>query len=231
MGKKTMLAAVAAALILSTGCTSNMTARRAAVSQPPAGSVKLNRVRSTNLHPLGNISEDVFNQAEAGNWTQAKTLCSRLGANVNTTLGAQTPAMTKALNGLTLAVNRKDKTGAQKCANEIYRELTNMSAPYNASVPTSLNSLSYYCRETVLACNRADPTGAKNNTARLIACWNSTKPAVSNIFAADKTKAQALVNTINRCQASGNLTQLKNACKAMLVQSKVIENACVSNVL
>ncbi|MDR3645669.1 MAG: hypothetical protein P4M02_11420 [Clostridia bacterium] len=230
MKREIIAASAAAALLLSSGCSGYRTRMPTAYSQPSGGfTMAAPSQRVVQVKSMSTAAEDLYSAVDSGNWAAAQGIALRLGVNTGSApvMSGMTTGSRSALVGrLQQAINAKDNYTAKKCANQLYRDLSNMAAPYNSTMPTSLNSLKYYCRETQLACQQKNKSLATANISKVIGCWNSTRAVVSPKYSNDVAKGQRLVNTLNRCIATGNLTKVNGYCGNLLAQTKVIESDC-----
>lgn len=225
-GQNILLPAILAALVMSTaGCVNRKPTAKPQLST--SSGISLGLVNVTRMQPMGRACEDLFTSAEKGDWYTAGRLAGVVASQANLTKTGQLPAVRQSVAQLRTAVAQKNKTAAQAQANCIYRELLSFSQPYNAAVPSSLNQLKYFCRETMLSCDKNDTTGASANARRLLACWKATDASVSNIYHVDKDQAQAAANALNRQLSAGNLKQTRSLCSQMLKKAAILEQDCV----
>jgi hypothetical protein len=89
---------------------------------------------------------------------------------------------------------------------------------------TNINNIKYLCREISLNNGSGNIAATQKNTASLIKYWDAVKQSVSSVYTSDCAKTQAIVNSLNRCVSTNNLSKTKSLCIDLVNQLTVIQN-------
>lgn len=247
MDNKIFLAAASAALVLSSSCAYNMRAGRTSSAPAPNRVVKVVTsapvmpntvtnavipnytrayVSANTSGNLGTLCENIYVNAQQGNWSACGKNYQALktgwvGAQnvilAPATQNSRRAAVNKNLNALNSAIVRKDRYSAQKCANKLYKDFSDIVSLYNPSKTADIRSIKYFSREISMDYDKNNASSAKKNCAKLVQCWNSAKTL------AGSNQQQMLVNSLNRSVGSGTGSTSKLYCSDLIAKCDTLE--------
>jgi hypothetical protein len=235
MLKKSVLVAIAAAVVLSSGCSYNKANKTPMLSSTPRLIVQTaikKGMDSAHIKNMSTAAEDIYTSADALNWNNAAKINAMLKTSLNQTESmliqpvvqkSMTSDLKATLNQLEIAIKNKNSFLSKKYANQLYKGICNLTSS-NTNTVTNINNVKYLCRAISLNCDSGNVLAVGLNTASLIKCWNAAKPSVSSIFYTDCVKTQGIVNSLNRCVSAKDLSKTKGLCSELVNQSTVIQN-------
>lgn len=233
-------AALAAIVAVSTSCTAGRRARAPQVpsaaqarlaryvnSAPGAVASGLNMTTVGLTQGLCNTCERVYSTAQSGDWTGCGTACSQLNSQWGSvkdamlapvTQNSRRDAVAKTLSQLNAAVASKNAPLTKKCANKLYKDLSDITSLCNPSKTSDIRTIKYYCREINQNLDSSNISAAKQNCAKLVQSWNSVRRT------ADSRQCQQLVNSVNNSLGAGSQPAARVYCAGLLDKCSALEN-------
>lgn len=240
-------AALAAVTVVSTACAVRPSPRTPAgasvigarlrtyvTSAPRAAVSGLNMSTVGFTQSLCGTCEQIYDNAQAGNWQACSTRCGSLNTQWNgvqnaalapVTQNARRNAVAKTLSQLNAAVASKNTAATKNCANKLYKDFSDINSLYNPSKTADIRSIKYYGREINANLDAGNLSAARQNCSKLVASWNSARRT------ADSSQCQSLVNSLSNSLGKGNTSGAKVSCSSLIGKCSALETEMAGRML
>ncbi len=186
-----------------------------------------NRV-PTSVSQVGEYGENIYEAAQANNWTQAtakltalKDAAKRLDNESRINENPNEDKLDGAIAALDNSVPAKNQLATMREANGVTLLAANLSQPFNPQVPVSLVKLDYYGRQLEIGAATKDMTQLQETAKDISQTWNALRPAVeSHGGSAQAHKFDTLVTQV---KAASSATQYNRLATPVLNQVDNLE--------
>ena len=202
-------------------------------ARPDAGPRPMTRVYQTKvpaaLFNVSEDSEDLYDQAFASNWSQAKTALTKISRDTATlrktqpSLGqrsAQLAALAVAVQGQIAAHNR---AAALREINAMTRLTIEMGAAYAAPIPVAVSLLDYYGRELQVWAVAGDKARLQSTLNALQMTWQRVRPQVVARKGGARA-AQSFDAMVSRARAAKSSSNTLEVAAPLLEEVDRLEN-------
>ncbi|MBV9386626.1 MAG: peptidoglycan-binding protein [Chroococcidiopsidaceae cyanobacterium CP_BM_ER_R8_30] len=170
----------------------------------------------TSVTKVGEYGENIYDAAQANNWTQATASLTslkqaaqkldnepRIGENPNE------DQLDTVIAALDKSVPAKDQLATMRSANQVTLLAANLSAPFNPQVPVSVVKLDYYGRQLQVGAAANNMTQLQETAKDISQTWNAVRPTVeSRGGSAQAQKFNSLVAQVEAAKSSSQYNSL-----------------------
>ncbi len=196
-------------------------------SQVAATTTNANQV-PTSVSQVGEYGENIYEAAQANNWTQAsaklnslKDAAKRLDNESRINENPNEDQLDGAIATLDKSVPAKDQLATMREANQVTLLAANLSKPFNPPVPVQVNLLDYYGRRLEIGTAAKDMTQLKQTAGNIGGTWNTLRPAVES--RGGSAVAQKFNNLVARVENAKSINEYGHLATPLLNQVDNLE--------
>jgi hypothetical protein len=152
-------------------------AANAELTERAADSVQAVGVPSA-VADVGTHGEDLYDEAEAGNWAKARSIMDSLDRSASSLTPNEQRELSGVLDTLRLAVSAHDRQRAAEEANQVTFIGAHLTEAYHPKMPADIVRLDYYGRELDIWAARNDLGRLASTRDALRRTWDAVKPVV-----------------------------------------------------
>lgn len=170
----------------------------------------------TSITKVGEYGENIYDAAQANNWTQATTNLTslqqaakqldnepRIGENPNE------DQLDGVIAALDKSVPAKDRLATMRTANQVTLLAANLSAPFNPQVPVPVVKLDYYGRQLQVGAVANNMNQLQETAKGISQTWNAIRPTIeSHGGSAQAQKFNSLVAQVEAAKSSTQYSSL-----------------------
>ena len=166
------------------------------------------------LADAGEFGEIVYDHAKANDWKNADARLAALKATVEQlrTLMASQSAGENRLEEDVLALDRaviaRDRRAAMRVANQVTRDVADMTGTYRPPVPVEVTRLDYYGRELEIWAEANDVPKLQETARAMRREWDAVRPAVEARSAVKAERFGALVARVEKARTPAEFARL-----------------------
>jgi hypothetical protein len=225
-----VLAIMASSVISSSACSpskpeaggsTNAAAKSSDVTVTPSPRASAaGTARETVPPPLadaGEFAENVYDSAKANDWknADAKLAALKTAAKQLRTLipkgSAEIDRLDEDIATLDRAVTARDQRAAIRAANQVTRDVADMTATYEPPVPAEVTRLDYYGRELEIWAETGNGDKLQATVRAMRRDWDALRPAVEARSPAEAEKFGMLVAHVEKAQTPAEFARLAKA--------------------
>jgi hypothetical protein len=168
----------------------------------------------TPLADAGEFGENVYDYAKANDWKNADARLAALRTSVKElrTLipkqSAELDRLEEDVLALDHAVAARDQRAAMRAANQVTRDVADMTARYALPVPVEVTRLDYYGRELEIWAEAKDAEKMRETARAMRRGWDAVRSAVETRSAAEAEKFGALVAQVEKARTPAEFARL-----------------------
>lgn len=181
-----------------------------------------------SVSQVGESGENIYDAAQANNWTQAKAelnslknAAKRLDNESRINEDPNEDQLDGAIAALNQSVAARNQLVTMREANRVTRLAANLSKPFNPTVPVQVTLLDYYGRQLEVGAAAKDITQLSQTAKEISQTWNAVRPAVESRGGA--TQAQQFDNLIAKIAMTNSVDGYKRLATPMLRQVDALE--------
>jgi len=166
------------------------------------------------LADAGEFGENVYDFAKANDWRNADAKLATLKATVEqlrtlmTKQSAGESRLEEGVLALDRAVTAKDRRAAMRVANQVTRDVADMTAKYRPPVPVEVTRLDYYGRELEIWAEANDVPKLQETARAMRKEWDAVRPAVEARSAVKAERFGALVARVEKARTPAEFARL-----------------------
>ena len=167
-----------------------------------------------SVFDAGEYGENIYDYAKVNDWQRAgdklaalKDAVRKVRADVKNQSATvdRLDAEAAALDG---AVTAKDRQAAMRTANQVTRDVAEMTTAYKLSVPVEVSKLDYCGRELEIWAEAKDTNKLQATVREMRRTWNALRPSVESIRGAEAKKFDGLVVQVEAAKAPADYSRL-----------------------
>jgi hypothetical protein len=166
-----------------------------------------------SLMNAGEYAENIYDYAKANDWKQADARMGLLKAAVEK---VRTDASNQKAAGeiypnvaaLDRAVTAKDRQGAMLAANQITRNVAEVTEEYKLIVPVEVVLLDYYGRELEIWAEAKDTSKLQATAREIRKTWDAVRPSIEAKKPAVSKKFESLVAQVEAAKAPADYAKV-----------------------
>ncbi len=180
---------LAVALVILVGCGKESSPRATTDSPPPsavAPAAAQNLPLPQALANIGEYGENIYDAAQAKNWTDARAKLDQLKGAIqqySTELNKaveQRTELQRLVDLLDKSITRKAQFETTRDANQVTLMGSELSASYRPKVPVEVNRLDYDGRELEIWSHAHNMAKLKDTAAHIRRTWDEVKPQIES---------------------------------------------------
>ena len=162
----------------------------------------------------GTYGENVYDYAKATDWKNADAMLAALKATVEqlrtpmTTQSAEQSRLEEDVLTLDRAVTARDRRAAMRGANQVTRDVADMTATYRPPVPVEVTRLDYYGRELEIWAEANDVPKLHETARAMRREWDVVRSAVEARSAVKAERFGALVARVEKARTPAGFARL-----------------------
>ncbi|HEY6066435.1 MAG TPA: hypothetical protein VIY96_09780, partial [Thermoanaerobaculia bacterium] len=190
--------------------------KRAAGAPSPAAGAARTAAEAVppSLADAGDYAENIYDYARAKDWKDAEAKLVLLKAAVKqlrtviTTESPEVDRIDKDVATLDPAVTARDQRAATRAANQVTRDVAELSATYKLPVPVEVTRLDYYGRELEIWAETGNGDKLNATAKAMRHDWDALRPAVEARNHAEAEKFGALVAQVEKAGTPADFARL-----------------------
>ena len=167
-----------------------------------------------SLIDAAEYGENVYDYAKGKEWKRADATLRSLmqaGEKMHTEVAGQDTAKHH-VDEITAALRKdiaeKDQQAAMRDANQVTREVADVTAAYSPTVPVAVTKLDYYGRELEIWAQAKEIGKLQMTAAAMRREWDALRPSIQARRAAQASKFEALVAQVEAAKTPAKYAQL-----------------------
>jgi hypothetical protein len=182
-------------------------------STPAAANSKTQSVPA-ELMNAGEYGENIYDYAKANDWKKADVKVAAL-KEATKKVRAEVKNQSKNIDGLEAdvaaldrAVTAKDRQATTVAANQITRDVAEMTTAYKVIVPVEVVLLDYYGRELEIWAEAKDAGKLQATAREMRKTWNAVRPSIEAKNSAVAKKFEGLVAQVEAAKAPADYAKV-----------------------
>ncbi|MDX6406643.1 MAG: hypothetical protein QOH70_4098 [Blastocatellia bacterium] len=182
-------------------------------STPAAANSKTQSVPA-ELMNAGEYGENIYDYAKANDWKKADVKVAAL-KEATKKVRAEVKNQSKNIDGLEAdvaaldrAVTAKDRQATAVAANQITRDVAEMTTAYKVIVPVEVVLLDYYGRELEIWAEAKDASKLQATAREMRKTWNAVRPSIEAKNSAVTKKFEGLVAQVEAAKAPADYAKV-----------------------
>lgn len=182
----------------------------------------------TSVSQVGEYGENIYEAAQANNWTQAtakltslKDAAKKIDTESKISENPNEDQLDAAIAALNKAVPAKNKLATMRAANQTTLLAANLSAPFNPPVPVQVTLLDYYGRQLEIGAAANNMNQLKETAKDMSRTWNALRPAVESH--GGSAQAQQFDHLVARVEAAKSSNEYGSLATPVLNQVDNLE--------